>query len=79
MTTIEKSSCNVSKALEYLRDVVVSVNYQKARKRRSEKNKIEYLYEAAVGAEYAKKALGKSFENTSFCNVQQVDIALGSV
>lgn len=54
---LEKKSCNVSKTLEELCEVITMDTPQGPRTHRSEEDKVEYLYDATIKAEWAQSAL----------------------
>lgn len=51
---MEKKSCNVAEALEELHEAITKFTPQGPRTHRSEKDKVEYLYDATMGAESAQ-------------------------
>lgn len=76
---MEEKSCSVAEGLEKLREVITKFTPQGPRTHRSEEDKVEYLYDAVIGAEWAQPALTQCYATTPPWNFQQLYTALDSV
>lgn len=75
---MEKKSCKAGEALEELREAITKFTPQGPRTHRSEEDKVEYLYNVTIEAEWAQNALTQCYTNNPPWNFQQLYTALDS-
>jgi hypothetical protein len=60
LTIVKKKNCTVTEGLEELREIITKLTPQGPRTHRSEEDKVEYLFKAVVGSNWAKYSLSSS-------------------
>lgn len=75
---MKTKSCSVEEALEHLLETRTNFTPQGPSNHRSEDDKVEYLYDAVIEAEWARNALTQCYTNIPSRNFQQLYRALDS-
>lgn len=75
-SVMEKKSCDMPKALEDFRETITKYAPQGPKQHRLEDYKVEYLYDAVIGADWAQAALTQCYASTPPWDFQQLYTAL---